>query len=156
GNVRLNARGVQLKNGPGRAIPPANLTAEAMLNSGVARVDARLTAGSSNLTLAGTAPVTGGGALDLHTTGVADPAMVEPLLAASGRRVAGKVNIDAHITGTQAAPRIAGTAQLAGGEVQDYSAGFNLRAIAATVQADGEHVRLTRLSAQAGPGTISG
>ncbi len=156
GNVRLNARGVQLKSGPGRAMPPANLTAEAVLNGGVARIDARLTAGSSNLTLAGTAPVTGGGALDLRTTGVADLAMIEPLLAASGRRVAGKMNLDARITGTQAAPRVAGIAQLAGGEVQDYSAGFNLRAIAATVQADGEHVRLARFSAQAGSGTVSG
>jgi translocation and assembly module TamB len=156
GNVRLNARGVQLKSGPGRAIPPANLTAEAVLNSGTARLDARLTAGSSNLTLAGTAQVASGGALDLHTTGVADLAMVEPLLAASGRRVAGKVTLDARITGTQAAPRIVGTAQLAGGEVQDYSAGFNLRAIAATIQADGERIRLARFSAQAGPGTIGG
>src|SRR6185437_6292651 len=85
-----------------------------------------------------------------------DLAMIEPLLAASGRRVAGKVNLDARISGTQAAPRIAGTAQLAGGEVQDYSAGFNLRAMAATIHADGEHIRLARFSAQAGPGTIGG
>ncbi|HEY7579661.1 MAG TPA: translocation/assembly module TamB domain-containing protein, partial [Acetobacteraceae bacterium] len=156
GSVRLNARGVQLKSGPGRAIPPANLTAEAVLNGGVARVDARLTAGSSNLTLAGTAPVSGGGALDLRVAGVADLAMAEPLLAASGRRVAGRVNLDARVTGTQAAPRIAGTAQLTGGEVQDYQAGVNLRAIAATVQADGDRIRLTRFSAQAGAGTIGG
>jgi translocation and assembly module TamB len=156
GSVRLNARGVQLKSGPGRAIPPANLTAEAVLNGGVARVDARLTAGSSNLTLAGTAPVSGGGALDLRVAGVADLAMAEPLLAASGRRVAGRVNLDARVTGTQAAPRIAGTAQLTGGEVQDYQAGVNLRAIAATVQADGDRIRLARFSAQAGAGTIGG
>jgi translocation and assembly module TamB len=156
GNVRLNARGVQLKGGPGRAIAPANLAAEAVLNGGVARIDARLTAGSSNLTLAGTAPAAGAGALDLRSTGVVDLAMIDPLLAASGRRVGGRVNVDARITGTQAAPRVAGTAQLTGGEVQDYSAGFNLRAIAATVQADGEHVRLARFSAQAGPGTIGG
>ncbi len=101
GTVRLNARGVQLKSGPGRAIPPANLTAQAALSGGVARIDARLTAGSSNLTLAGTAPVTAGGALDLRATGVADLAMIEPLLAASGRRVAGRVNLDARITGTR-------------------------------------------------------
>jgi translocation and assembly module TamB len=156
GTVKLNARGVQLKSGPGRAIPAANLTAEAALSGGAARIDARLTAGSSHLTLTGTAPVAAGGALDLRAEGLADLAMIEPLTAASGRRVAGRVNLDARITGTESSPRIAGTAQLANGEVQDYKLGANLRAITATVQADGERIRLTRFSAQAGPGTIGG
>jgi translocation and assembly module TamB len=156
GTVRLNARGVQMRGGPGRAIPPANLTANATLNGGAARLDARLTAGSSNLTLAGTAPVTGAGALDLRTEGAVDLKMIDPLVAASGRRVAGRLTLDGNVTGTQAAPRIAGTVQLTNGEVQDYQLGFNLRAMAATIQADGERVRLARFTAQAGPGTING
>ncbi|HEX4174016.1 MAG TPA: translocation/assembly module TamB domain-containing protein [Acetobacteraceae bacterium] len=156
GTLRLNARGVQLRSGPGRAVPPANLTAEATLTGGVARVDTRLTAGSSNLTVSGTAPVTAGNALDLRSAGVVDLGMIEPIMAASGRRVAGRISLDARITGTKTAPRIAGTAQLTGGEVQDYQAGFNLRAIAATIQADGAQIRLAHFSAQAGPGTISG
>jgi translocation and assembly module TamB len=155
GTVRVSARGVQLQNGPGHAIPPATLTAEAALSSGAARLDARLSAGSSNLTLTGTAPV-GSGALDLRTGGVVDLGMVEPLMAASGRHVAGRVNLDARVTGTAAAPRIAGTARLANGEVQDYQTGFNLRAIAASVQADGERLQLVSFSAQAGPGNIGG
>ncbi len=156
GTVRLNARGVQLRSGPGRAIPAANLTADAALSGGAARIDARLTAGSSNVTVTGTAPVSAGGSLDLRTTGLVDLGMIQPLMAAGGRRVAGRLNLDGRVTGTAAAPRIAGTAQLTGGEVQDYKLGFNLRAITATIQADGEHVRLARLSAQAGPGTIGG
>ncbi len=156
GTVKLDARGVQLKSGPGRAIPPANLTAQAALSGGAARIDARLTAGSSHLTLTGTAPVAAGGALDLRAEGLADLSVIEPLMAASGRRVAGRVNLDARITGTGKAPRIAGTAQLSNGEVQDYNLGANLRAITATVQADGERIRLARFSAQAGQGTIGG
>ena len=41
GTVRINARGVQMRSGPGRAIPPANLTANAALSGGAARLDAK-------------------------------------------------------------------------------------------------------------------
>ncbi len=156
GTIRLNARGVQLRSGPGRAIPPANLTAEAALSGGAARLDARLTAGSANVTVTGTAPVAAGGSLDLRTTGKVDLGMIAPLLAASGRRVAGRLNLDGRVTGSLSAPRIGGTAQLTGGEFQDYTLGLNLRAISATIEADGERIRLARLTAQAGPGTVGG
>ena len=73
GTVRINARGVQMRSGPGRAIPPANLTANATLSGGAARLDAKVTAGSSNLALTGTAPVTGAGALDLRAAGRGRP-----------------------------------------------------------------------------------
>jgi translocation and assembly module TamB len=156
GTVRLNARGVQLRSGPGRAIPAANLTAQAALTGGSAHIDARLAAGSSNLTVTGTAPVSAGGALDLRTTGLVDLGMIQPLMAASGRRVAGRLNLDGRVTGTTAAPRLSGSAQLTGGEAQDYKLGLNLRAITATIQADGQRIRLARFTAQAGPGTIGG
>ena len=156
GTVRLNARGVQLRSGPGRAIPAANLTAQAALTGGSAHIDARLAAGSSNLTVTGTAPVSAGGALDLRTTGLVDLGMIQPLMAASGRRVAGRLNLDGRVTGTTAAPRLSGSAQLTGGEAQDYKLGLNLRAITATIEADGQRIRLARFTAQAGPGTIGG
>jgi translocation and assembly module TamB len=156
GTVRVNARGVQMRSGPGRAIPPANLTADATLSGGAARLDAKVTAGGSTLALTGTAPVTGAGALDLRVAGAADLAMINPLLAASGRRAAGRLKLDANVTGSTAAPRIAGSAELANGEVQDYQLGLNLRAIAATIQGDGERLRLSRFTAQAGRGTLGG
>jgi translocation and assembly module TamB len=156
GILHLNARDVQLRTGPGRAIPPANLAAEATLSGGAARLNARLTAGSANLTLTGTAPVTTGGALNLRTTAALDLGLIDPLMAASGRRVSGRLNLEARITGTEKAPRIEGTAQLANGEIQDYRLGVNLRAITASVQADGERIRLVSLTAQAGPGRVGG
>jgi translocation and assembly module TamB len=156
GTLHLNARDVQLRTGPGRAIPPASLTAEAALSGGTARLNARLAAGSANLTLTGTAPVTTAGALNLRTTGVLDLGLIDPLMAASGRRVTGRLNLDARITGNAKAPRIDGNAQLANGEIQDYRLGFNLRAITASIRADGEHIRLVSLTAQAGQGRVGG
>jgi translocation and assembly module TamB len=154
GTLHLNARDVQLRTGPGRAIPPANFTAEAALSGGAARLNAKLTAGSANLTLTGTAPVTSTGALNLRATGVLELAMIDPLMAAGGRRVGGRITLDARITGPEKAPRIEGTAQLANGEIQDYRLGFNLRSIMASITADGERIRLSSLTAQAGSGSV--
>jgi translocation and assembly module TamB len=156
GTLRLAANGVRLRSGPGQAIPAANLTANATLGGGQARLDARLTAGSSNLSLTGTAPISGNGALDLRATGAVDLTMANPLLTASGRRAAGRLTMDATITGVVSAPRVVGTVQLANGDVQDYTLGLHLRAIGATVQADGENIRLVRFTATAGPGTLEG
>ena len=156
GSIRLAARRIQLRGGPGQAMPPAGLTATATLHSGQARLDVRLEVGTSHLQLAGSAPVTGQGVLDLRTTGTVDLAMVDPLLAANGRRVAGRLAVDARITGSARQPRIVGSGTLTGGDVQDYRYGVHLRAIAATIQADGDHLRLTRVTGQAGAGTVSG
>ena len=133
GTIHVEARRVQLRSGPGQAIPPADLTAKADLHNGEARLDARLGVGKSNMRLAGTAPVTGKGALNLRTTGTVDLAMLDPLLAANGRRVAGRLAVDAHITGTASKPLVAGRATLAGGDVQDFTYGVHLRDIAATI-----------------------
>lgn len=156
GTIHLEARQVQLRSGPGQAIPPANLTANADLRNGEAQVDARLGVGKSNIRLAGTAPVTGKGALNLRTTGAVDLAMLDPLLAANGRRVTGRLNVDARITGSVSKPLVAGRATLANGDVQDFNYGVHLRDIAATLQGNGEHLRLSRFTAKAGPGTLSG
>lgn len=154
GTVRLTASGLRVRSGPGQAMPTANVTATATLSGGAARVDARLTAGTSHLAVTGTAPVTAGGSLNLRATGTIDLAMANPVLTAAGRRAAGQLTIDMTIAGAAAAPRIAGTAQLANGEVQDYTQGLHLRAIAASVQANGDQLRLARFSATAGSGSI--
>ena len=57
GTLRLTASDIRVRNGPGAALPPANLVADATLAGTTARVDTRLTAGSSHLSLAGTAPL---------------------------------------------------------------------------------------------------
>ena len=85
-----------------------------------------------------------------------DLAMANPILAAGGRQVRGRLTPDITIAGTIAAPRVTGTAQLAGGEVQDAAAGLHLSDIVARVQGDGNTLRIAQFSAKAGPGTLGG
>ncbi len=156
GTVKLTADGVRLRQGPGRALPAANLTAELTLLGTSARVDTRLTAGPSHVTVTGTAPLSATGALDLRTEGRVDLAMLDPLLAAQGRRARGTVGINATIGGTAAAPQANGTADLANGDVADYAMGAHVTGLNATVQASGDTVRLTSFSGKAGQGTLGG
>ncbi len=156
GTVRLNVTGLRMRAGPGRALQAANLNVTAELAGGFARIDGRLTAGAGNqLALSGRAPLGPAGALDLRATGAVNLAVLDPFLAAGGRRVRGRVTLNAAVAGTAAAPRVSGTAQLAGGEVLDYAQGLRLTDITATLRADGDTVRLVSLNAAAGPGTIT-
>jgi len=155
GTIRVMAAGVRLRSGPGRSVPPANLAATAQLAGGAARIDARLSAGPRlQLAVNGQAPL-GAGALDLRTTGALDLVLLDPVLTAGGRRVRGRVSLDAQVAGTVAAPRISGTAQLAGGEVQDFGQGVHITDIAASLRAEGDTVRIASLTGKAGPGTVA-
>jgi translocation and assembly module TamB len=70
--------------------------------------------------------------------------------------VRGQVTLDTTITGTVAAPSVAGSARLAGGEVQDYASGLRLSDIAVRVEGNGTTLRIAQFSAKAGQGTIAG
>ena len=154
GTVRLSVAGLRLRAGPGRAAPPANLEATAQLSGSVARVNARLAAGSASFAVNGTAPL-GAGALNLSATGALDLALLDPVLTAAGRRARGRVSLDAAVAGTLAAPRLSGSARLSDGEVQDFAQGFRLTALAGSARLDGDTVRLQSLTGRAGPGTLS-
>jgi translocation and assembly module TamB len=156
GTVRLTATGVKLRNGPGSALPAASLTAGLMLEGVAARVDVHLVAGRSHVTVLGRAPLSATGALDLHTDGLLDLAMLDPLLAAGGEQARGQVSLNAAIGGTVKAPAVSGSATLVGGDIQDIPLGVHLTDVAALVEGTGSSIRLTRLSAKAGPGTIGG
>ena len=155
GTVRLNVAGLRLRAGPGRALPAANLVATADLAGALARIDARLSAGSTiQLAVTGQAPL-GAGALNLRALGSVDLAVLDPVLTAGGRRARGRVQLDAAVTGTAAAPRVGGTATLAGGEVQDFGQGVRITDVAASLRADGDTVRIISLQGRAGPGTVA-
>ena len=156
GQVRLAATDLRLRSGPGRAMPPASITADADLNGTDARIDARIAAGGSRVNITGRAPLGAAGALNLRAGGTLDLALLDPIVAAGGRRVRGQVTLDTTITGTVAAPSVAGSARLAGGEVQDYASGLHLSDIAARVEGSGTTLRIAQFSAKAGQGTIAG
>jgi translocation and assembly module TamB len=154
GTIRVTATGVRLRQGAGRALPAANLTASATLTGTAADLDTRLTAGASHLTLTGSAPLSKDGALNLRTAGTVDLVMLDPILASEGRRVRGQVTLEAAIAGTTAAPRITGTARLARGDVQDVALGAHISDLAATIEASGDTVRITQFTGKAGEGSV--
>ncbi|WP_428534687.1 translocation/assembly module TamB domain-containing protein [Rhodopila sp.] len=164
GSIKLTATGVRQRQGPGQALPAANLLAKADLRGTSALLDTKLTAGPSHFSLTGSAPLAQsgaqggaqGGALDLKTDGHVDLAMLNPLLTAQGRRARGEINLNATVSGTPAAPRVNGTAQLSNGDVTDYALGAHVTNLVALVQATGDTIRLSRFSGKAGPGTLGG
>ena len=156
GTVRLTATGVRQRQGPGQALPAANLVANVVLRGTSAQVDTRLAAGPSHMSVIGSAPLAPGGALNLQTDGRVDLAMLDPLLTAQGRRARGEVNIHARVTGTSAAPTVLGTAQLSNGDVTDFGLGAHVSGLTATIEAAGNTIRLSQFSGKAGPGTLSG
>lgn len=154
GRVHLAADGLRARSGPGRAMPPANITATATLDGTAAQIDARIIAGQSHLALTGSAPLTATGSVGLKAVGTIDLAMANPILTAGGRRVRGEMTLDLAISGPATAPSVTGSVQLANGEVQDFTTGVHLTDIAARIQGNGATLRITQFSAKAGPGTI--
>ena len=161
GTVHLTAQGVRLRSGPGAALPPAALDARAELGGAEragasARIAARLTAGRQiGLTLSGTAPLAADGALGLRAGGTVDLAVANAVLGAQGRQAAGQVALDLGVSGTPRAPRLDGTIQLSGGQVQDFAQGLRLTDIAMLIRAQGQALRVERFVAHAGDGSIS-
>jgi len=156
GNVRLSADRMHLRQGAGQSLPPANLLVNVGLLGTEARLDAKLDAGPSHLAANGTAPLARGGALNVRADGRVDLTMLDPLLAAQGRRARGIVTLDGIVTGTTAAPKVNGSVILANGDVADYALGAHVSDLAATIQGSGDTIRLTRFSGKAGPGTLGG
>ncbi len=156
GRIALAATGVRLRNGPGRALPAANISASAGLAGGDARIDARLTAGpSAYLSVNGRLSTAATGSVAMHAAGSVDLAMFDPLLTAGGRRVTGKIAIDGDVGGSLSAPRITGAARLADAAIEDFGLGVHITGITGRIDASGSTVRLTSLKGQAGPGTIA-
>ena len=155
GKLSLRAIGLRARTGPGRAVPPASITATAMLDGTTATIDTRLVAGQSHLAVTGRAPLNASGTLGLRANGMLDLAVADPILTASGRRVQGKVTLDLTISGPATAPAVAGSAQLADGDVQDFTSGVHLTDMTAMLQGNGTTLRIARFTAKAGAGTIS-
>jgi translocation and assembly module TamB len=156
GTVHLSAAGLQLRQGPAAAIPPAAIAATIRLNGGSAGVDARVDAGPKlHLAANGTAPLNATGALNLRARGSVDLMLLDPVLQASGRQARGMAALDVTVGGTAQAPRIGGTVSLAHGEIQDFAQGVHLTGITARIDAAGDTFRILQFTADAAPGTIS-
>jgi autotransporter translocation and assembly factor TamB len=156
GTARMTASGLRLATGAAGAFPPGSANATATLAGATARIDANASIRTARLTLTGTAPLNAGATLALRSSGAIDLALFNRVLAANGTIVNGRASFDATIDGSLSAPRVAGTLQLANGELQIVPQGVRLRAIEARLAAIGESLRIERLTARAGGGTING
>jgi translocation and assembly module TamB len=156
GSVKIAARALRMRGGSARSLPAIDLTANAELEGSSARVEIELAAGTrARLEAAGRVPLAASGAIDLHAQGTIDAAVANPVLEVNGRRVRGTIGVDAAVAGTPAQPRIEGSARLSDGELQDYALGMHLTRIDALFEAAGDTVKIARLTAHAGSGTIS-
>jgi translocation and assembly module TamB len=156
GLVTVKASGVRFGSAGARDLHALDLHATARLNGSNAALDAKLSAGdNSQLALTGSAPFGGGGALKLKLTGKLDAGLANPVLEARGERAAGVFNIDTTITGRLDAPEIAGTIDLADGDVRDYAQGLHLSGITAHAIGSQGTLKIERLSAHAVTGDLS-
>ncbi|HZI83915.1 MAG TPA: translocation/assembly module TamB domain-containing protein, partial [Casimicrobiaceae bacterium] len=156
GSVKLSASGLRMRTGTARSLPPANVTANARLEAQSAQIDAKISAGNRvQLDATGRVPLSATGPIDVRARGTVDASVANPMLEVSGRRVKGRITVDLGISGTLASPRAEGTLRLSEGEVQDYALGAQLTKVDAVLEAAGDTVRISSLTAHAGPGTIS-
>jgi translocation and assembly module TamB len=156
GRLHLSGRGLRLAaNGYG-GLPPAEIDAAATIADKVARIDARLAAGTRvHLRLSGTAPLQPAAPLALRLDGDADLAMLDPLLTPNGRTARGQLTIALGIAGTPTQPHTSGTIRLARGSLQDLVQGIHLTDIGGLVEANGEGLRIAQLTGHAGDGTVA-
>ena len=154
GLVTLNALGLRAK--AAQEVQAIDVHATARLAGRSAQLDVRLDAGrDSQLALTGTAPLGAQGALDLKVNGKVQAAVVNPLLEARGDRLTGLLTVNATVKGAVRTPDIAGTVELANGDLRDYVQGAHLSNITAHLTGKEGTLTIDSLTAHAGPGQIA-
>jgi translocation and assembly module TamB len=157
GTVRLQARGLRASNGGARGLPATDIDASAQLQQQTAQVELHMHAGDGlELQVSGQAPLNRDAAIALKVSGSFNLNVINPIIEASGQRVAGHAKIDAELAGTPAAPQARGSLALSDGEVQDYPRGVRLTNVSASLEADGAQLQLKQFTAHAGTGEITG
>ncbi|RFD20462.1 DUF490 domain-containing protein [Komagataeibacter melaceti] len=156
GKVSLHGTDLKYHTDYTSSLAPASLDATASLTVGMAQVDARVQAGSQiNLGLRGTAPVNRTGQLSLQAEGNVDLAVSNAYLGAKGMQAGGNLQVAMGVRGTLGQPRLNGTLMLANGLFHDFGQGVQLSALHGTVNALGDRLEISSLTAQAGKGTLA-
>jgi translocation and assembly module TamB len=156
GLVSLTAAKLRLARAGLRDLQAVDAHATVRLMGDTAQLDARLDAGgASELKLTGTAPLDTQGSLNLKINGKLDAAFANPLLETNGERATGALAVNAMVSGSARSPEIAGTVDVANGDLRDYVRGAHLSNIAAHLAADHGVVKLETLTARAGAGQLS-
>ncbi|KQQ31662.1 hypothetical protein ASF53_02925 [Methylobacterium sp. Leaf123] len=148
GRYALSVAGLVTPETRKAGLPPITARASGRLNDGEASIDGRVSAGrGADVTVTGTVPVEAGGGLNLRARGNLDAALANSMLSASGQRVAGRIVLDAGVTGTVAAPKVEGSATLSGGSLTDPLNGIRITDIQGRVTGRGDTIVIERLTA---------
>ena len=156
GQVHLTGNGLRMQGASAAAsLPPLHLDATADLAGTSAKVRMQAEAGPKlALGVAGTAPLTSTGLVNLRTNGHLDLAIANGYLGAQARQALGQVQLALLVEGTMAAPRITGTVDLQNAEIQDFAQGVRLSAINGRIVGQGNSIAIQNLTAKAGNGTM--
>lgn len=99
----------------------------------------------------------GNATLNARVRGKAQLAILDTLLAGSGDRVRGTIDLDLNAGGPLTAPRLGGTAQLTGGAYENRISGAVITGLSARLEASGDSLALRSLQGRIpGGGTIGG
>ena len=156
GTINLHATGLRFHGQSGRAVPPTEIKGSIVLAAGTATVDLNLHAGTAaGLAITGSVPMQRDRAFALHASGQFALATANPFLEPAGRRIRGQATIEGDLTGTPANAAVAGTVSIEHGDFQDFARGAHLADITVTVVAADRSLRITKLLAHAGAGTVA-
>ncbi|WP_445928933.1 translocation/assembly module TamB domain-containing protein [Methylorubrum thiocyanatum] len=148
GRYALSVAGLVTPETRRAGLPPITARASGRLADGEASIDGRVSAGrGADVTVTGSVPVEAGGGLNLRARGNLDVALANSMLSTGGQRVAGRVVLDAGVTGTVAAPKVEGSATLSGGSLTDPLNGIRLTDIQGRVTGRGDTIVIERLTA---------
>jgi translocation and assembly module TamB len=159
GRVSLDTRGLVLAGAERLGLPPAAGRLTLTLEDAAARLSAEVgLAERARLMLDGRIggrPWRASAPLDLRARGHLELPLLDGWLSAGGRRAEGRVGLDLVITGTGAAPRLDGRLDVADGAWRDRRLGIWLDDIVGSARLREDRLRIERLAARSGPGTLS-
>jgi translocation and assembly module TamB len=153
GQLRLTGTDLRAPGDAG-SLPPLQLSATADLATDGARITLHSSAGeATHMSVEGSIPWSG--PLAVTASGNVDLARFNPLLESAGRRISGKIDVNAQVAGTLEVPTVKGSVQLHDGSVHDYRHGIDLTEIQGLLEGTQSELRITQLTGHAAAGTVA-
>ncbi|MGA9847304.1 MAG: translocation/assembly module TamB domain-containing protein [Roseiarcus sp.] len=147
GDWRLRLKQVSATQTRSVGAPLLDVAGSGRLAGGRTSLDLRVNAGAGNaIRLTGSAPLSPDGALDVKIDGRLDAGLANAALSVAGRHVSGSLTVAMQLAGTVAKPQARGSIRLTGGAFSDDQTGFKLTAIGGVIQANGDAIRIDRLT----------
>jgi translocation and assembly module TamB len=147
GDWRLRLKQVSAPQTRGVAAPLLDVAGSGRLGGRRTSLDLTVNAGAGNaIRLTGSAPLSPDGALDVKIDGRLDAGLANAALSVGGRHVSGSLTVAMQLSGTVAKALAQGSIRLTGGAFSDDQTGFKLTAISGVIQANGDAIRIDRLT----------